>query len=440
MKVLERDMEEHTHTELSIKISVKDGKACEKVLKIEVSQEEIQKEYDSFYRDVASKAKVPGFRPGKAPRNVLELHYKDQAREDVVKHLITESYRQAIQEKAIEPLGFPDVRDVKFDDKKLSYEALVETRPKIKLSKVTGLSAKKPPVELKTEEVEETLKRIQESLAQFKAVEDRAAQLGDFVIADYVCFVEDKEVEKRQDDWFELQKEDYLKGFSQQLIGVKPGDERKVEVSFPEDFSRKPLAGKPAVFQVKVKEIKSKNLPEMNDEMAQGAGEFKTLAELRAQIEKDMRAGKERDVEVKYEKELLDEFLKHNKLELPEGLVKRRAERLIENATKDLKTRGGSEEKARETVDKMREEFEKEARRQIHLAFLLDEVAGKEKIQVEEADVKARYEKIAAEVRQPVETVEGYYKEHEEHTESLREQIRSEKAIEFIKQNAKTSG
>lgn len=433
--------EEHTHSheELEIKVSVKDGKACEKILKVEVGEDAIQHEYDHFYQHIASNAKVPGFRPGKAPRNVLELHYKGQAQEQVLKNLISEAYRQAVREKSLEPLSFPDVKDVKFDPKKLSFEAVVEVRPKIKLSKVTGLSAKKEKIELNAEEVDHTVKRIQEQLAQFKAVEDRGAEIGDYVIADYICLVEEKELETRKDDWFELQKEDYLKGFSSQLLGVKSGDERKIEVTFPEDFGRKEVAGKPATFQVKVKEIKSKHLPELNDEFAQSAGEFKTLSELKEHIEKDLRIAKEKEIESKFEKELLDEFVKQNKLELPEGLVKRRAERLMENSLRDFQMRGGSPEKAEEIKEKLREDLEKEARRQVHLAFLLDEVANKENIQPEEKDFKVHYEKMALEVRQPADVVEKYYTDHAEAKDSLVEQIRSEKAIQFIKDNAKIS-
>lgn len=202
--------QEHVHEEqeMDLKISVKDGKTCEKILKIEVSREDVEREFSHFYREVAPTAKVPGFRPGKAPRHVLELHYKGQAREHVLKHLISESYHQTVKEKSLDPLGFPDVKDVKFDETKLSYEAVFEVRPKVKLSRVSGLSVKKDKIEIKAEEMDQTLKRIQESLAQFKAVEDRPAQIGDYVIADYVCTVEGKEIEKRKDDWFELQKED----------------------------------------------------------------------------------------------------------------------------------------------------------------------------------------------------------------------------------------
>lgn len=432
---------EHDHEveEMSLKVSVKDGKTCEKILKVEIGQEEIQKEYDHFYRGIANKSKVPGFRPGKAPRNVLELHYSNEARQHVVEHLISHSYQQAVKEKGLDPLSFPDVKDVKFDDKKLSYEALVEIRPKVKLSKTAGLSVKKEKIEFKSEEIDQVLKRIQDSLAQYKAIEDRAAKMGDVVIADYTCIVDGKEVEKRPDDWFEIQEKDYLEGFSKQLIGVKPGDERNVETKFPAEFSKKELAGKQAMFNVKVKELKLKSLPELNDELAQSAGEFKTLAELKEHIEKDIRSHKERENEAKYEKDLLDEFVKQNKIDIPEGLVKRRAEKLMENATREFQARGGVQGKFEEFREKMRPDFEKEARRQIHLAFLLDEVANKENIQVTEEELKERYQTISSEVRQPAEVVEKYYADNEDAREALRDQVRSEKAIQFLKDNVKAN-
>lgn len=430
---------EHDHEveEMSLKVSVKDGKTCEKILKVEVPQEEIQKEYDHYYRGIAAKAKVPGFRPGKAPRNVLELHYNNEARQHAVEHLISHSYRQAVKEKGLDPLSFPDVKDVKFDDKKLSYEAIVEIRPKVKLSKVTGLSVKKDKIEFKADEVDQVLKRIQDSLAQYKAVEDRPAQMGDFVIADYTCTVDGKEVEKRPDDWFELQEKDYLPGFSKQLLGVKPGDERNVETTFPAEFNKKELAGKPAVFNVKVKDLKTKQVPELNDELAQSAGEFKTLDELKAKIEKDARAHKEHELEAKYEKDLLDEFVKQNKIDIPEGLAKRRSEKLMENALREYQARGAAAEKFEEFRDKMKADFEKEARRQIHLAFLLDEVANKENLTVSDDELKTRYQTISNEIRQPADVVEKYYVENEDAREALRDQIRSEKAIQYLKDNAK---
>ncbi|MBI3313400.1 MAG: trigger factor, partial [Candidatus Omnitrophica bacterium] len=399
--------------------------------------EDIKKEYEEFYQAVSPKAKIPGFRPGKAPRDVIAMHFKNEAREEVLKHLISESYRQALQEKSLEPLSYPRIQDVNFNEQKLSYRAQIEIRPKIKLSRTSGLTAKKESPRINPDEVEQSLKSIQQSLAQFKAVEDRPAVMGDFIIADYVCSVDGKEVEKRTDDWFEIREEEFLKGFSQQLVGVKAGDEKDVQINFPENMSRKELSGKPASFKVKVKEIKTRILPELNDDLARDAGEYKTLAELRAKLEKDILTRKEREKESEFEKQLLDELLKHNKIDLPAGLVQRRAEYLLERAKQDYMHRGHSEQEFEKNREKMIVDLEPEAKRQVHLAFLLDEIAAKENITASDEDLKSHFAELAERVRQSVEEVEKYYNEHEDARESMRDQVRSEKVIEWIKKNSK---
>ncbi len=420
-----------------MKVSVQDGKACEKILNIEVGEQEIQKEYEEFYEAVAPKAKIPGFRPGKAPRQVLVLHYQSEAREHVLKHLINESYKKAVEQKSLEPLTLPKIHDLDFKDNRLFYRALVEIRPKVKLSKVSGLSAKKGKAEVKPEEVEEGLKRVQESLAQYKAVEDRPAAMGDFLIADYVCVVNNKEVEKRVDDWFELREDEFLKDFSGQLVGVKPGDEREVRVSFPEKMAKKDLAGKSAVFKMKVKEIKFKALPGLNDDLAKEAGEYQTLEELKGKIHKDILSTKERETEVEFENALLEELMKQNRFDLPQGLVERRLEHLLEKAHEDFRKYGSPEEEFEKQKEKIKTELASEAKRQVHLAFLLDEIAVRENITTSEEDLKVKYQQVADRVRQPVERIENYYAQDESARATLKDQIRNEKTIEWVKKNAK---
>ena len=420
-----------------MKVSVRDGKPCEKILTIEVEAGEIQKEFGEFYRRAAIGARIPGFRPGKAPVEVVAMHARGQAREPVLKRLISESYGQAVREKSLEPLGLPEIRDIDFQDTKLTYRAHLEVRPKIKLSRAAGLSAAKQKPNVKPEDIEDALKQVQESLAQFKAVEDRPAALGDFLIADYICAAAGKEIEKRTDDLFELREEEYLKGFSPQLVGAKPGDEKEITVTFPADFHKKELAGKPGAFRVKVKEIKMKSLPALDDELAKEAGEFQSLAQLRAGIEGDLRAAREREAEAQYERALLDELVKHNKIDLPEGLVARRVQRLVEDSLHPLRLQGAPKEKLEGLEKKFRRDLAPEARRQVHLAFLLDEIVRKENLAVTNADLKAKYEHLAAEIRQGLEAIEKYYRGNDEARQSLTERIQNEKAIQWIKQKAK---
>lgn len=420
-----------------LKVSVKDGKVCEKILKINVGSADIQKEYDEFFKAVAPQAKVPGFRPGKAPRNVLAMHYQSEARENVLKHLISASYRQAVKTQALEPLGYPDIEDVQFADDKLSYQARIEIRPKVKLNKVEGLSVVREEALVTEKEIEESLMRLRKSLAQHKPVEDRAAILGDFIVAEYTCTVEGEVIDKRNDDWFELKEDEFLKGFSTQLVGVKAGEEKSVTITLPEKFGRKELVGKPAVFQIKVKEIKKEELPSVDDELAKSAGEFKTLEELKERIRKDILEAKQHENEAAYERALLDEFLKHNKVDLPEGLVSRRSEFLLEDTIENYKRRGVPGDKLEELKADLKKETDKEAKRQVHLAFLLDEVAAKNNLTVSDEDIKARYTMLAERTRQKAEDIQKYYEGNHDALHSLQDQIQNEKAIEFIKRAAK---
>jgi trigger factor len=366
------------------------------------------------------------------------MHYEKNAKDSVLETLLSESLPKALREKDLSPLTTPEIKDIQFTREKLTYKAHVEVRPRIKLSRVTGLNAKKEKVEVKAEDIEKALKQTQEMHAQYKAVEGRGARMGDFVITDYVCTIDGKEMEKKNDDWIELKEEEYLKGFSAQLVGVNVGDEKDVQISFPQDIADKRAAGKTAVFRMKVKEIKEKILPALDDELAKQSGEYKDLNDLKQKLASDLERRAVDEKEADFEKELLNELIKHNKIDLPTGLLQRRTEYLTDQARQRFLQQGGTEEIFDKEKEKMQKEFESEARRQIHIAFLLDEIADTQGIKSEEADLAPKYEALSRQYRQPKETIEKYYKEHKEARETLLDQVRNEKAIEFLKKNAKS--
>ncbi|OQA55395.1 MAG: Trigger factor [Candidatus Omnitrophica bacterium ADurb.Bin277] len=420
------------------KIKLQDGKACEKILTIEIGQDKIRGEYESYYHAIAPKANVPGFRPGRAPREVLEMHYEKHANDAVLEQLLSDSLPRALRDKKLRPLTTPELKDIRFSREKLSYKAHVEIRPRVKLSKVEGLSAKKEKAEVKDEEVEKSIQNLRERHCQYKVV-DRPAAMGDFVIADYVCTIEGKELEKRKDDWIELKTSEYLKGFSEQLVGVKAGETREVRLTMPADMQNKNMAGKPATFKMEIKEVKEKILPEVDDDLAKQAGDYKDLTDLRDKLKQDLLKRLQAEKEAAFEQSLFDELLKHNKLDIPQGLLARRTEHLIEQAKQRFIYQGGTEELFDQEKEKARKEFEAEAKRQIHLAFLLDEIAEVQQITTGEADLKAKYAELAERYRQPAETIEKYYQEHKEALESLTDQVRNEKVIEYLKSNAKVN-
>ena len=419
------------------KVKVQNGKACEKFLIIEVSKERIASEYKTFYEAIAPKAKIPGFRPGKAPQNILEMHYQKDADGSVLEHLVNDSLFNSLKANELHPILSPVVEDIQFNKEKLTFKAKVEVRPEIKLSKITGLSAKKNKVEVPVKEVEATLKRIQESQAQYKSVEDRAAQEGDFVVVDYVCEVDGKEIEKKESDWIEIKKDEFLKGFSVQLIGIKPIEERNVEVTFPKETARKEMASKKAIFKMKVKEIKERKLPVLDDSFAKQAGDFENLKALKDKIEKDLLVQKNREADQEVEKTLLDQLVKHNKIEPPKGLVDRRIEEMVEQTQKRLQESGQKipEPDAKEK-EKIRKDLEPEAKKQIQLAFLLDEIAKTQNLETQEADLDKKFSEYAELYRQPAEAVAQYYRGNAEALDHLREVVRQEKTIAWIKAQA----
>ena len=419
------------------KAKVQNGKACEKLLTIEVTKERIATEYESFYAAVVHKAKIPGFRPGKAPRNILEMHFSKDADGSVMEHLVNESLFSALKENDIHPILSPVVEDIQFSKEKLTFKAKVEIRPEVKLSKISGLSAKKTKVEVPAKEVEATLKRVQESQAQYKTVEDRAAKEGDFVVVDYVCEVDAKEIEKKESDWVEIKKDEYLKGFSMPLVGLKAGDAKDVIVTFPKETARKEIAGKKATFKMKVKEIKERKLPELNDDFAKQAGDFENMKALKDKIEKDLSVQKERESDQALEKDLMDQLVKHNKVEPPKGLVDRRIEEMIEQAQKRMEEQGHKvPESSGQEKEKVRKELEPEAKKQIQLAFILDEIAKTQNLQTEDADFDKKFAEYAELYRQPVDVVSQYYRGNAEALDHLKEVIRQEKTITWIKTNA----
>lgn len=421
-----------------MKVSVKHlKKECKKILSVCVSPERIKKAYDYFFDDISKNARVPGFRPGKVPRDVLATHYRKEAREEVLRNLISDTLKQALISENINPLSNPVIDKVEFTDETLSYDAHVEIYPEIKLGAYKGIELEGKEPAVTTEEVDEALERIRESRATFVPVEDRTAAVGDYVVADFSCWVDGKSLEAKKSDWFELKgKDDVLTGFSEQLIGAKPGEEREVKTKFPDDFRRKDCAGKEAIFKVSVKEIKHKKLPEIDDAWAKELGEYKSVLELRGAIREDILEHKKQEEETRLERELLDNIIKASSFDLPQGVVDRRLDGLVEEALRTLELRGFPKDEALAKQDELRKKLAPEAERQVRVAFILAKIAQAEGVKAEEADIEKRYQNLAAYYQKPVNEIKEHYKK-EGLEDNLELQILNEKVIHFIRENAK---
>lgn len=418
-----------------MKVSVKDAAPCEKILSVEVDAEAVREQYDRVYDDIAKVAKVPGFRPGHAPRHVVSTHYREEAKEEVVKKLVSRSLREALQEKNLEPLFHPEIRQVDFNGQKLNYEARIEIRPKVRVGSYAGIQVKKQVVAVKPEEVDQVLQKLREGYAKFVPVEDRGLAFGDFVIADLKVTVEGREIESRQDDWIEFREKLFVPDFAEALKGSKPGEAKDVEVEFPADYARQDLAGKKGLFAVKIKEIKRRELSPLDADFAKEVGEYKGVEELRNAVERDLVNEKEGQEEHRLQAEILDKLLATSSFDVPQGMIERRLEQLVEQAMRDMVYQGYKQEDALKERDVLLAKLQPEAERQVRLTFILDDIADREKIQVEEAEVESRMEGIAQEIKAPKEKVREYY-EKEGRGSALRMQLLNEKVVRFLRQKA----
>ena len=425
-----------TYLTMKLKVSVKNINSCEKILTIDVPEEVVSNEFACFYDAMAGVAKIPGFRPGHAPRQVVALHYREEARRRVLEQLLRQSFREAVIQEKIALVGEPKVDEIQFDECHLKFNAHVETRPKIKIDNYVGLPLTRRPIEVRESEVEEMLKRLQEVRAKFVAVEDRPCAVGDFLICDYALTVDGKELEKREGEWIELREHDFLEGFSKQLIGATFGETRQVVIAFPPDHRREECKGKSGVFSVTVKEIKEKRLAAIDDEFAKEVGDYNTLQELKHSIRKDLEAEKNKEQEVHLEHDLLDLLIKKSRFDVPTPMVERRVASLVENEIRTLFARGRKPEELKSEQESLRQKLAPDAHREVRIAFILDEIASREGIEVTETDLATKYEEAARSFRRPVEQIKAYYREHDDRRVQLLHQVKQEKTIQWLKDRA----
>jgi trigger factor len=420
-----------------LKISIKNQGKCEKVLTIQVPSERVRGEYDKYYAEASKTARIPGFRPGRAPKEVVAMHFSGEARKAVLKQLIQETTFEALKSEKIEPLYYPTIGRIDFEGEKLSFDATVELRPEVKLGSYKGLKVQKKEVKLEESAVEEALTHIRESYSKFIPVEDRPAEIGDFLACDLDCEVEGKKIESRKDDFLELNPPKMQAELAQGLVGLKPGETRTIEVNFPKDFGVKDYAGKRAQFTVQAKEIKKRELPQLTDEWVQGLGEFKTVEEFKKRVREDLAKQKENEADNQFENEMFEALLKNAKVEVPEGAVARRVKSLVETAQKHSQAPALPAEEAAKRTQELEEKFRPEAERQIKLSFILEEVAKLEKLNADEKDLEVRFQELAGRAKISVEKVRQYYNQSEEKQENLLHQITHEKVLKFLKDNVK---
>lgn len=410
---------------------------CTTLFEIDVPKETVTEAFAEVYAEIAKVAQIPGFRAGKAPLDLVKKRHGADAREEVLKRLVPDAYRKALEEHKVDPLGLPDVSDVDFDEgKALLFKATVATKPKFTLKKYTGIAIKKKKAALDQADVAKTIENLRGINAKYDPIEDRPVQMGDYVVSDLECFVDGKPAHKKRENlWLAVEAESLIPGLNEKMVGMTRGEEREIDVVLPEKYPDKSIAGKKALYRVKAKEIKVRRLPALDDEFAKDLGKV-DLAELRKAIATELEQRMAADSDIDVENQLLKKLIDDNAFPVPQGLVARQTELMVHDAHERLMAKGFKKEDLAKRDGEFAAKFKEDAARHVRLMFILDAIASAEHIEPQPADLEKAFGSIAERASQPVEKVRAYY-EKEGLVENLTEKIREEKTIRWLLDHAK---
>jgi len=399
-----------------MKANVEEISAIKKKVSVEIPEDQVSQEINSFYMDLGKKAKIKGFRPGKVPRNILERYFKDYVKAEVIQKLIQETYPQALSETNLQPVSPPMIDPGEFEGgKSFQYSVVIEVKPDIKLEGYTGLKIEGKKEEVKDEEIEDRLKALQNLHANLKTVSDvRAIRMGDYVIIDYEASLDGKPLEggKAIDFTVEVGSGQFIPAFEEKLIGIKPEGESAIEVSFPEDYGYQKWAGKTISFHVKIKEIKEKILPPLDDEFAKDLGDYSSFEELKTKLRGEIEKEKELALERQLKDQMLDQLLAANPFEVPGSLVEEQTKTLVSDMKLRLAAQGLELKNLGLTEEKLQEDYKAMAEKQVRTFLILEKIAGQEGISVTDEEADNRLREISEGMRQKFDMVKRYYEKN----------------------------
>ena len=412
-------------------------------LTIEVSAEDLEKAMQNAYQKAKGRISIPGFRKGKAPRKMIEQMYgKGIFLEDAVNALIPEHYSKALSECELEIVSQPQIDVTQMEPgKALIFTAEVAVKPEVTLGEYKGVEVPKAEIEVTEEEIEASLKREQEKNSRTITVEDRAAEEGDIVTIDFEGFVDGDAFEGGKGEAYPLTlgSHTFIPGFEEQLVGAKTGDHVEVNVTFPEEYQAKELAGKAAVFQCDVKKIEAKELPELNDDFAKDVSEFDTLAEYKEDVKKNLTESKEKEALRAKEDAAIEKIIENAEMEIPEAMIDTQCRQMMDDFGRRMQSQGLSMEQyfqfTGQTAEKMMEDMKPQALKRIQTRLVLEKIVEVENIQPTEEEVNEEISKMAAMYKMDADKLKELVVERE--MEQMKKDMAVQKAVTFVAEAAK---
>jgi trigger factor len=412
-------------------------------LTIEVPAEELEKAIEAAYQKQKKQISVPGFRKGKVPRAMIEKMYGAGVfYEDAANTLMQQNYPSAVDESGVDIVSRPTVDVVQIEKgKPFIFTAEVAVKPEVTLGKYMGVTVTKIDTSVTDEEVDEALKKELEKNARTITVTDRPVAQGDTAVIDFEGFVDGEAFEggKGENYSLEIGSHSFIDNFEDQLVGKNTGDELDVNVTFPEQYQAAELAGKPAVFKVKINEIKAKEIPEADDEFAQDVSEFDTIAEYKDSLKKNLEEQKANEAKRTKEDEAIQKIIDKSKMELPDAMIDTQCETMVEEFAQRIAQSGLSMEQYLQfsglTIDGLKAQVRPEAISRIQSSLVLEQIAKEENIEVTDEDIDAEIAKMAANYGMEADKLKEYMGDSEK--ESMKRELAITKAVDLVMENTK---
>ena len=412
-------------------------------LTVEVSAEDFKAAIKKAFNKNKNRFSIPGFRKGKAPQAMIEKMYGEGVfYEDAADEAINASYAEAMKESGLDIVSRPEVTIEKIGkDEPFVYSALVAVKPEVTLGQYKGVEVEKADASVSAEDVEAELKKVQEQNARLLTVEDRGVEDGDQTVIDFEGFVDGKGFEggKAEDYPLTIGSHSFIDTFEEQLIGKKIGEECEVNVTFPTEYHAADLAGKPATFKVTVKEIKVKELPELNDEFASEVSEFDTLDEYKKDVEKKLAEKKEIEANSRNEDAVVAKVVENASMEIPDKMIDAQAENMVQDMARRMQSQGLSLDMYLKytgmTVEQMKEQARPDAEKRIRTRLVLEAVAQAENIQISDEKVDEEVAKMAEAYKMEVDKLKSYMSESD--IKQMNEDLAVQQAVDLLVAEAK---
>lgn len=412
-------------------------------LTIEVPADQVEEALQQAYNKQKNRINLPGFRKGKVPRNMVEKMYGPEIfYEDASNFLLQKGYGPAVDESGLDIVSYPEIDLVQLEKgKPFIFTATVAIKPEVTLGKYMGVTVTKIDTEVTEKEVDDDIERERVNNARLITVTDRPSAMGDTAVIDFEGFVDGEPFEGGKGDNYPLSlgSHTFIDTFEDQLVGKVAGDEVDVNVTFPAEYQSPDLAGKPALFKVKVHEIKGKELPDLDDEFAQDVSEFDTFAEYRESVKKKLKKMKEDDAKRTKEDEALRKIIDKSKMEIPEPMIEMQVDNIVNDFSTRISQQGISMDQYLQfsgtTIESLKEQVRPEALDRIQTSLVLEEIAKQEKIEVSDEELDQEFERLATAYHTDVAQLKEYAGDKQK--QMMKNDLSLQKAADLVMENVK---